>query len=112
MSNPPLSSVAGWCSAYRESLPALSSPNPDGKELEFLDLYVARYTLLGGDTEGVPSSATTAMQRLAAAYAAIRQRVAAGEQLASVLQSIFADPQSELILAGTAVDDEVAKICS
>jgi hypothetical protein len=107
-----LPTLSEWCATYQLSLPALSSPNPDGHELEVLELYVARYSLLAGGAPGVPASATSAMADLARAYGAIRDRVAAGERLPDVLTEAFANDQSDLIVAGTKVDAEVTAICS
>lgn len=107
-----LPTLSEWCATYQLSLPALSSPNPDGHELEVLELYVARYSLLAGGAPGVPASATNAMADLARAYGAIRDRVAAGERLPDVLTEAFANDQSDLIVAGTKVDAEVTAICS
>lgn len=107
-----LPTLSEWCATYQLSLPALSSPNPDGHELEVLELYVARYSLLAGGAPGVPASATNAMADLARAYGTIRDRVAAGERLPDVLTEAFANDQSDLIVAGTKVDAEVTAICS
>jgi hypothetical protein len=107
-----LPTLSEWCATYQVSLPALSSPNPDGHELKVLELYVARYSLLAGGAPGVPASTTSAMADLARAYGAIRDRVAAGERLPDVLTEAFADDQSDLIVAGTQVDAEVTAICS
>ena len=107
-----LPTLSEWCATYQQSLPALSSPNPVGHELEVLELYVARYSLLAGGAPGVPASATNAMADLGRAYGAIRDRVAAGERLPDVLAEAFADDQSDLIVAGTKVDAEVTAICS
>ena len=106
-----LPSTTAWCATYQESLPALASPNPDGRELEVLDLYVARYRLLAAGAPEVPASAVDAADRLAAAYATIRQRVADGEELPAVLQEEFADDNSELIVAGSAFDEEAGRVC-
>ena len=109
---PALSTLAEWCSTFGESLPALSSPNPAGRELEVLDVYVARYDLLALGAPGVPESAKGAMGQLSGAIAAVRDRVADGEQLPVVLAEAFADDQSDLLLAAAAADVEAAAVCS
>jgi hypothetical protein len=107
-----LPTLSEWCATYQLSLPALSSPNPDGHELEVLELTVARYSLLASGAPGVPASATNAMADLARFFRVIRDRVADGERLPDVLMETFANDQSDLIVAGTKVDAEVTAVCS
>jgi len=106
------SSRDAWCATYHESLPALSSPNPDGQELTLLDLYIARYSQLGVGAPDVTSSAAAAMLRLASSFTAIRDRVTGGEELSDVLAESFGDEDSELVQAGEAADSEATAVCT
>jgi hypothetical protein len=107
----PVRSRSDWCALYRESLPSLSSPNPDGQELAVLDLYVERYVKLRSVAPGVSLAASEAMGQLAVAYTAIRARVAQGEHLSDVLAEKFASAGSDLVVAGTAAAAEAAAVC-
>lgn len=100
-----------WCERYAEDLPVLASPNPDGHELEYLDLHIARADALAGGAPGVPSTASDAAGEIAEALTEVRRRVADGEALPEVLQDVFGEPDGALIAAGQAVDDGAAETC-
>jgi len=104
-----------WCERYAEDLPALASPNPDGHELEYLDLHIARADALAGGAPGVPSTATDAAGEIAGTLTEIRRRVAGGEDLPDVLADVYGDlygdPDSAFMSAGRTIDDDAAEIC-
>ena len=95
----------------REDLPALSSPNPDGRELEVLDMYIERYDSLAAGGEGVSVAASTAMSKFADAFRGVRRRLEAGESLPDVLAAMVGDPDSELVVAGTVASEQGAMVC-
>lgn len=107
---PSLASVDQWCEAYAEVLPA-ATPNPDGRELEVLDLQIARAETLAAGAPGVPPETVAAAGDVLAGIVGMRQRVADGEALPDVLQDVYADPDSPFMVAGQAVDDGAAEIC-
>ena len=100
-----------WCAAYAEALPALAAPNPDGQELEVLDLHIVRARALAGGAPDVPAAAVDAAAEVEAGYVEIRARVAGGEELADVLADVFADDDSELVDAAATVDAEAGAVC-
>jgi hypothetical protein len=106
-----LGSTEMWCERLAEDLPVLASPNPDGHELEYLDLHIARADALAAGAPGVPAAATDAAGEIAATLAEIRERVADGEALPSVLQDVFSDSDSTFMGAAEVLDDEAATIC-
>ena len=106
-----LPSVAAWCVTFAEDLPAAASPNPDGRELEVLDLHIANARALEAGAPGVTEEAKMAARKTADIYVAIRQRVADGEELPDVLAELFEDPDNELVEAGRIVDAEADALC-
>jgi hypothetical protein len=103
--------LEGWCATVEETLPALASPNPDGRELEVLDLYIDRYEQLAEGRQGVPASASTAMGDLAGVFRDVRDRVVSGEPLPAVLSELWGDAESGLLRAGSVASEEAAAIC-
>ena len=93
-----------------EPLPALSSPNPDGHEIEYIDMYIARYDLLSRETPGVPTSATAAATESRRALVELRDAVDSGTPLSSMLAENYAN-SGELFAVLTKFGDEASAIC-
>lgn len=100
-----------WCALARESLPALSSPNPDGFELEVLGLHVERYQTLAGGASGVPESAASAMGMFSVTFEEVRARFVLGESLPTILKDAYSHQESGLWLAGTRASEELTNVC-
>ena len=93
-----------------EPLPALSSPNPDGHEVEYLDQYIARYELLSHGAPGLPDGVTDAAGRFRDSFIALRARVESGQSLSELLANDFAT-NGDLFTAGQNFDLAVARLC-
>ena len=106
-----LPTLTDWCDLYEEPLPALASPNPDGRELEVLDVYVARYTVLATGAPGVPAETSSAIDAFVSEVVDVRGRVESGEELADVLALAASDQQAGLWAAGALVEEQVATLC-
>ena len=106
-----LPTLTDWCDLYEEPLPALASPNPDGRELEVLDVYVARYTVLATGAPGVPAETSSSIDAFVSEVVDVRTRVESGEELADVLALAASDQQAGLWAAGALVEEQVATLC-
>ena len=106
-----LPTLAEWCATFADARPALASPNPDGREVEILDLYIADARALAAGAPGVTAAAMAAAEDVADTYAAIRQRVADGEALPDVLTETFAGDDNELVAAAETLDTEAEALC-
>jgi hypothetical protein len=105
-----LRSVEEWCTTLDQTLPALSSPSPNGREIEYIDMYVARYDVLSRDTPGVPASAIAAAAEFRDAFVDLRDDVEAGTPLSTLLADNWAKT-GHIWVAGTRLSDEASVIC-
>jgi hypothetical protein len=106
-----LPSLAEWCATFEVDRPAAASPNPDGQELEVLDLHIAHLQALAAGAPGVTEAATTAAGEVRDVYVGIRQRVADGEQLPDVLTELWSADTNDLVDAARALDTEAEALC-
>jgi hypothetical protein len=107
-----LPTLAEWCERFEQDLPAMASPNPDGQELEVLDLHIARAREVAAGAPGVSNAATEAAGKAADFYVEVRQRVADGEELPDVLKELWStDKINDLIEPAEVLDAEAEKLC-
>jgi hypothetical protein len=111
-----------WCAAIEDtSLPALSSPNPDGHEVEAIEEHIAHWDLLSRDTPGVPETATAAAAASREALVRLRDAVQSGEPLSSLLAEQYTNwvdgnesltaPGADLFVTATKSGTEASAIC-
>lgn len=109
-SSPVVASVSDWCLLYSEPLPALSSPNPDGQEIETLDTYIDRYSLLSDGATGVSQDLIDGAERFRISIEGVRDKVSEGASLQSVLAEEFGQ-NGELVTSGEALQATADGVC-
>lgn len=112
-------SVEEWCAVAEESLPALTFTSAEALddpgrqhelELEAVDTYLGHYRRLAEGAPDVPDGATDTASQLADTFDEMRDQVADGAALPSVLGNVQAE--SDLDAQVLDLDDNVEQICS
>jgi hypothetical protein len=107
-----LASLAEWCATLEAEAPALASPNPDGRELEVLDLHIAQNEAVAAGAPGVTPAATESAREMADVYIDMRRRVADGERLPDLIKELWSgDDMTEIIDAAETLEAEADKLC-